>query len=371
MSILLRVERESSDQPIELGNGQITGYSYINTSPVDFFAKAYNAVHSIQIRGEIPLRLLPPVEQDADNSNTLYAWALTEYRPDNDYYRSVTVKIIRHEKIIRELVFTHAYVHGYNEQVNGWKGTLEFELILRQKRDQLDSIRCSSGESTIQNLTNKKDKRVSLLAYSGNTPFDNSSQYQSMNVLKEAVLGTLNNTKDWVTEKADQARGINSTLSGMDSGYKMLIGDDINTLLDPNLAPKEKAQELVGIPVFGILNGLGKGVGKAANDLGKIRTQRVADITGGTVTEGPTVKTSLGVTDVDVTGPNGEIIEVGGPAKANDLGKFKTQLLKMQEVANSRGVPAQVYLEEGTPQAAIDIAKKTLGENNVFTFKLD
>jgi filamentous hemagglutinin len=119
-----------------------------------------------------------------------------------------------------------------------------------------------------------------------------------------------------------------------------------------------------------IANGGNKGTGKAANDLGKLRTQRVADITGGTITEGPTVKTSRGVTDIDVTGPKGEIIEVGGPAKANDLGKFKTQLLKMQEVANSRGVPAQVYLEEGTPQAAIDIAKKTLGENNVITFTL-
>ncbi|PUA40646.1 hypothetical protein C8Z91_03105 [Paenibacillus elgii] len=255
MSILLKVERESGGQPIELGNGQITGYSYTNTSPADFLAKAYNVVHSIQIRGEIPLRLLPPVEQDADNSNTLYAWALTEYRPDNDYYRSVTVRVIRHEKAIREFVFTHAYIHGYNEKVNGLKGTLEFELILRQKRDQLDSIRCSLGESTIQDLSKKKEKRVSLLAYSGSTPFDNSS----MNVLKDAVLGTLNNTKDWVTEKADQIRGINSTISELDSGYKMLIGDDINTLLDPNLAPKEKAQELVGIPVFGKLGKWGNG----------------------------------------------------------------------------------------------------------------
>ncbi|SCW80302.1 hypothetical protein SAMN04487970_105125 [Paenibacillus tianmuensis] len=79
MSTLLRVEREPGHPPIELGNGQITGYSYINSSPADFFAKAYNAEYSIQIRGEIPLRLLPPVEQDADNSNTLYAWALTEF----------------------------------------------------------------------------------------------------------------------------------------------------------------------------------------------------------------------------------------------------------------------------------------------------
>ena len=144
MSILLRVERESGGQPLELGDGKITGYSYINTSPADFLAKAYNAEHSIQIRGEIPLRLLPPVGQDVDNSNTLYAWALTEYRPDNDYYRTVTVQIVRHEKTIREVKFTHAYVHVYQEQVNGLKGVLEFELVVRQRRDQFDSIQFGS-----------------------------------------------------------------------------------------------------------------------------------------------------------------------------------------------------------------------------------
>ncbi|MFB6367802.1 DUF3238 domain-containing protein [Paenibacillus elgii] len=164
MSILLRVERESGHPPIELGDGKITGYSYINTSPADFFAKAYNAEHSIQIRGEIPLRLLPPVEKDADNSNTLYAWSLTEYRPDNGYYRTVTVRIVRHEKIIREIVFTHAYVHVYQEQVNGLKGVLEFELVVRQKKDQLDNIRFGLVEAQ-PNVVENKGKRVTAAAH--------------------------------------------------------------------------------------------------------------------------------------------------------------------------------------------------------------
>ncbi|WP_010501201.1 hypothetical protein [Paenibacillus elgii] len=171
MSILLRVERESGGQPIELGDGQITGYSYINTSPADFFAKAYNAEHSIQIRGEIPLRLLPPVEQDADNSNTLYAWALTEYRPDNDYYRSVTVRIVRHEKTIREVKFTDAYVHVYQEQVNGLKGVLEFELVVRQRRDHLDSIRILFPINSLKE--NKAKQSTNLVKIASNTTLKN------------------------------------------------------------------------------------------------------------------------------------------------------------------------------------------------------
>lgn len=156
----MKVARESGGQQIELGNGQITGYNYTNTSPTNFLAKTYNVVHSIQIRGKIPLRLLPPVVPEMDNSNTLYAWALTEYRPDNDYYRTVTVQIVRHEKTIREVNFTHAYVHAYNEQVNGMKGVLEFELVVRQKRDQLDYIQFGSVESIQQHSVREKESRV-------------------------------------------------------------------------------------------------------------------------------------------------------------------------------------------------------------------
>ncbi|MCM3268836.1 hypothetical protein [Paenibacillus elgii] len=202
MSILLRVERETDSQPIELGNGQITGYSYINTSPADFFAKAYNAEYSIQIRGEIPLRLLPPVEQDGDNSNTLYAWALTEYRPDNDYYRTVTVQILRHEKMIREVKFTHAYVHVYQEQINGMKGVLDFELVVRQKRDQFDSIQFGSndnqkGETILSSTTllmhnevkrSKSEKRLHIASVAEVESYTNSWGESYANQFKDRDL---------------------------------------------------------------------------------------------------------------------------------------------------------------------------------------
>ncbi|MFB0845264.1 hypothetical protein [Paenibacillus oleatilyticus] len=202
MSILLKVERESGGQPIELGNGQITGYSYTNTSPSDFLAKAYNAEHSIQIRGEIPLRLLPPVEQDADNSNTLYAWALTEYRPDNDYYRTVTVQIVRHEKTIREVTFTHAYVNVYQERVNGMKGVLEFELVVRQKKDQLDSIRFDSVAIGIEEDSKKeKGSRVTILS---NAPkiepfFYDYKENDGVNLLKLNPLMKENSPLNYTT----------------------------------------------------------------------------------------------------------------------------------------------------------------------------
>lgn len=71
----------------------------------------------------------------------------------------------------------------------------------------------------------------------------------------------------------------------------------------------------------------------------------------------------------DGTAPNGDLIAVGGPAKAGNLGKSGTELRIYQALANERGVTARAYLAEGTPQSAIDLAEKILGVGNVKIFK--
>lgn len=74
---------------------------------------------------------------------------------------------------------------------------------------------------------------------------------------------------------------------------------------------------------------------------------------------------TMGSTDIDVVAPNGDLIAVGGPAKANNLGKLGQELRIYQTIADQRGVSAQVYFAEGTPQSAINLATKILGEGNV------
>jgi hypothetical protein len=80
------------------------------------------------------------------------------------------------------------------------------------------------------------------------------------------------------------------------------------------------------------------------------------------------VSAYLGSTDLDVIGPNGELIGVGGASKAYEKGKFGRQLQLLKEEAKKRGVPAKMYLEEGVPQGAIDLARKWLGKDNVVIF---
>ena len=52
------------------------------------------------------------------------------------------------------------------------------------------------------------------------------------------------------------------------------------------------------------------------------------------------------------------------------LPNLLTRMSTLKKVADSRGVKAQAYFAEGTPQAAIDVAIERLGSaNNVFTFE--
>ncbi|RFU83259.1 PrsW family intramembrane metalloprotease [Streptomyces triticagri] len=109
--------------------------------------------------------------------------------------------------------------------------------------------------------------------------------------------------------------------------------------------------------------------------VGSAREQTVADLTEGTIPSGAPGKPGLkvtkpgaGTTDVDVIGKDGSYIAVGGPAKARNLAKFGEKCHILKYAAEQQGVRAQVYLEEGTPETALNLARRILGNDNVHTF---
>lgn len=112
--------------------------------------------------------------------------------------------------------------------------------------------------------------------------------------------------------------------------------------------------------------------------LGAQRENLVAGLSGGGVAkglDGRDLKITVDVdgkktsATVDVLGNKGELITVGGPSKANKPGEFGDHLSRLKQVADQNGVKAQAYLAEGTPQETLDLARKHLGKENVFTFK--
>jgi filamentous hemagglutinin len=107
--------------------------------------------------------------------------------------------------------------------------------------------------------------------------------------------------------------------------------------------------------------------GRSRQVLGEIREQKVADITGGAVSREP-IKSIAGGTDIDVIAANGDLVMVGGPAKASNLGKLGTTIKIYQDEAAVRGVKAIAYFSSDTPQSVIDFTAKRLGVDNVFIF---
>ena len=115
--------------------------------------------------------------------------------------------------------------------------------------------------------------------------------------------------------------------------------------------------------------------GKAGNDIGDIREQAVADLLGVEIVKDsngqditvfePGASASV---SIDVFGPNGELILVGGPNKVTDFGKLGGILRNLKLIADARGVKAQHYFTDNTDEAVIKFTEKRLGAENVFTF---
>jgi hypothetical protein len=110
--------------------------------------------------------------------------------------------------------------------------------------------------------------------------------------------------------------------------------------------------------------------GRRTQALGRLRESRVAKITGGRRSGELVSRRPWGKTDIDVVGPNGELISVGGPGKASNLGNLGRELHILKQVAKERGTKALAYFEEGTPRQALDLARKLLGPENVHLFSL-
>jgi hypothetical protein len=105
--------------------------------------------------------------------------------------------------------------------------------------------------------------------------------------------------------------------------------------------------------------------------VGKVRELEVAKLSAGKVTPHLVRKTQWGSVQIDVEVPGKAYISVGGPAKAEDLAELGRHLQKLKAAADEKRVRAIMYLEEGTPEVVINLAKKWLGKENVIKFQVN
>ena len=115
--------------------------------------------------------------------------------------------------------------------------------------------------------------------------------------------------------------------------------------------------------------GAAAAAGRQSAARGIAREHRVAEMVGGQVSRRDVVVKGLGRTDIDVVGSAGEFIAVGGPSKAINLARLGRQMQILRAAADEAKVSAKAYFEVGTPEEALRIAKRHLGEGNVFLFE--
>jgi hypothetical protein len=128
----------------------------------------------------------------------------------------------------------------------------------------------------------------------------------------------------------------------------------------------------------------GKGVtrsqGQFERERGLLREEMVAKVIGGKLARNDRGKDlEVGVTrkvPIDVLGPNGEYVVVGGYAKAQDaesIQRESTRLGNLKKAASEATPPqkAMAVYSTDTPKVMITRAKKILGEDNVFLISIE
>ncbi|MER5891089.1 hypothetical protein ABT160_45370, partial [Streptomyces sp. NPDC001941] len=151
------------------------------------------------------------------------------------------------------------------------------------------------------------------------------------------------------------------------------------------MRPKKKSAPLARsasfIPFAAVAAGrspvvMAAGGGNDPDGVGLKREDYIAKLVGGVVAKdekGQDIKIvmpGVGSSGLDVIGPNGEYIYVGGGAKAKNPAKFGSALKINKYAADQKGVKAIYYLADNTPESAIKQAKKVFGEENVHIFTL-
>jgi len=131
MNLYLKIE--GKNEPIEIGNEEknalLTSINIKFDSPnEDVLDRSSEAILKATIDGKIS----KDIKTETIN---LLKWSLTR---KDDVYRKVTIRIENEEEIIREYIFTQAFVIDYSENID--KNGGRFSLLLAQKGNKMNEV---------------------------------------------------------------------------------------------------------------------------------------------------------------------------------------------------------------------------------------
>lgn len=129
----------------------------VKVEGLDSFVISKECVRSVKVTTDIPLdsnartkdvgatmtitgKILAALDGDVTDSTRQLALWSTVPAEKADCYRKVTVEHIAGSVMERKYCFPNAFVVGYQEEFGDVEGTGTFTLVLKQKKDKINSL---------------------------------------------------------------------------------------------------------------------------------------------------------------------------------------------------------------------------------------
>ena len=135
-----KVKIEGADS-INLDLQVVTSVKYQTNTPKDSNARSKDIGATLYIKGKILAELQGDVH---DGPKKMGKWSLVPAEKA-DAYRNVEVEVHSAGQVVRKITLPNAFVIDYTEHYGDLEGTGTFELVVRQKKDKIDSTKIDGG----------------------------------------------------------------------------------------------------------------------------------------------------------------------------------------------------------------------------------
>lgn len=136
-----RLVIEGANETINLGMDNIQRVKYTSDTPNDSNARATDLGITLTVEGKI----ITAVDGDeADDTKKLALWSLVSAEKA-DAYRNLTLEIIAADQVVRKITFPNAFIVDYEEHFGDEAGTGTYAVIIKQKKDKLETIEIEGG----------------------------------------------------------------------------------------------------------------------------------------------------------------------------------------------------------------------------------
>ena len=119
----------------------IESAKFITDIPQDSDARTGDVGTTLIVEGKI----LTATDGDPfDSTRQMALWSAVPSRRA-ECYRSVMLKNVRGDVVVREYVFPNAFVVDYNERFDDAEGVGTFTLKIKQKKDRIEHVAVNGG----------------------------------------------------------------------------------------------------------------------------------------------------------------------------------------------------------------------------------